>query len=131
MYELREGALRELDLETSAMECATFIGEYSETHAMEFPDFLEVVCTGAGSTRGGAAQALQQREEETRVQLGRFELPSGVMLGRASTRESHNQSRTRAPDITGARDADGSGGCGKPALHQNLTTDYAVVANLL
>ena len=49
MYELREGALRELDLETSAMECATFIGEYSETHAMEFPDFLEVVCTGAGT----------------------------------------------------------------------------------
>ena len=49
VYELREGALRELDLETSAMECATFIGEYSETHAMEFPDFLEVVCTGAGS----------------------------------------------------------------------------------
>ena len=25
------------------------------------------------------------------------------MLGRASTRESHNQSRTRASDITGAR----------------------------
>ena len=49
VYELREGALRELDLETSAMECATFIGEYSETHAMEFPDFLEVVCTGAGT----------------------------------------------------------------------------------
>jgi hypothetical protein len=53
------------------------------------------------------------------------------MLGRASTRESH----TREPDPrvgyyrrTGS---DGSGGCGKPALHQNLTTDYAVVANLL
>ena len=51
VYELREGALRELDLETSAMECATFIGEYSETHAMEFPTFWRWCAPEPGAPR--------------------------------------------------------------------------------
>lgn len=49
VYELREGALRELELDTTATECATFIGEFSNDSAMDFPDFLEVMCSGAGT----------------------------------------------------------------------------------
>ena len=130
MYELREGALRELDLETSAMECATFIGEYSETHAMEFPDFLEVVCTGAGSPE----EVLLRRFNSARKKLEYNSEDSSCRAGDAGASQYPRITQSEPDPRVGyyrRTDADGSGGCGKPALHQNLTTDYAVVANLL
>ena len=91
--------------------------------------------------RGGPAQALQQREEETGVQLGRFELPSGVMLGRASNTSNHTIRAGPARRILPAHGYRRLGrlwqtrltpkphnrlrSCGQPAVKQNRTrTQY-------
>ena len=56
---------QELELDTTATECATFIGEFSNDSAMDFPDFLEVMCSGAGTPE----QVLLRRFNSVRKKL--------------------------------------------------------------
>ena len=80
VYELREGALRELELDTTATECATFIGEFSnDSAAMDFPDFLEVMCSGAGTLEEVLLRRFNSVGKKLEYNSEDLWQPSGVM----------------------------------------------------